>query len=149
MFRIRIVSACALVGVLISLTGCAPRRDDLVELGVMRLATVPEKRGHYRDIHVYQVDNAIRVTGYVRRSTRSAHVHVAVQDPAGRTIEEVKAPVRRVPRSSRVRHARFDAMLPVPASGVTVVRIRHHVGQCKDSGLSGPGAGADLKGSVP
>lgn len=115
------------------ITGCAPGRVDLFDSGVLRLEKVPDKRGHYRDIHVYPVVDGIQVTGYVRRSTQPAHVHVEVQDSAGKTIERARAEVRRILRSSRARHARFEVLLPVPLSDGIVVRIRHHVGRCDDT----------------
>lgn len=128
------------IGILVSvagaafIAGCAPGRVDLFDSGALRLQKVPEIRGHYRDIHAYRTDAGISVVGYVRRSSRPAHVHVRIDNATGQTLAETKASVRRVPRSARrVRHARFEAILPVPASDGTVVRIRHHVGRCVDT----------------
>lgn len=128
-----VVLGVAVWSVSLCLTGCAQRNDELIDTGVVQLAPDPDKRGYYRDIHAYLVGDGMQVTGYVRRSIQPAYVHVEVQDSAGRTIISSRVEVRRVPRSSRVRHARFETFLSVPASGVTVVRIRHHVGRCDET----------------
>lgn len=115
------------------ISGCAPGRVDLFDSGVVRLEKVPDKRGYYRDIHAYSNGDGMQVVGHVRRSIQPAHMHVEVQDSAGKTIERARAEVRPILRSSRARHARFEAFLPVPASDSSVVRIRHHVGQCNEA----------------
>lgn len=115
------------------ITGCAPGRVDLFDSGVVRLEKVPDKRGYYRDIHAYSNGDGMQVVGHVRRSIQPAHMNVEVQDSAGKTIERARAEVRRILRSSRARHVRFEILLPVPLSDGIVVRIRHHVGRCDDT----------------
>lgn len=143
------------IGILVSVagaasnTGCAPGRVDLFDSGALRLERVPDKRGHYRDIHAYRTDDGISVIGYVRRSSLPAHVHVQFQNSAGQTLASTKVNVRRVLRSSRVRHAWFEAAISTETPDGSVVQVQHHVGQCEGSGLSDPAAGADLKGKVP
>lgn len=147
----QIIADCFVsITVAMTMGGCASGRVDLFDSGALRLEKVPDKRGQYRDVHAYQADDGILVVGYVRRSSQSAHVHVRVVDAAGKTVAETKASVSRVPRSARrVRFARFEAFLPVPASDGSIVRIRHHVGRCEDSGSSDSVAGADPKAKLP
>lgn len=106
--------------------GCTSKRVDLIERGVVRLERVPTARGYYRDVCAYESENAIRVTGYVRRFLDPGHVHVQLVDSDGTVVVEERAPVNRPLRSSRVRHTRFEARLAVPPSTPTTIRVMHH-----------------------
>ncbi|OWY71994.1 hypothetical protein B7486_10125 [cyanobacterium TDX16] len=127
---------CALFSSLTAATliaGCATGRVDLFDSGVLRLEKTPDKRGHYRDVHAYRTDEGILVIGYVRSSNRPAHVHILVEDSEGQAIVCTTTSVRRVPRSSRVRHARFEAVIPLTSTDGFVISVRHHIGRCEES----------------
>lgn len=121
------VTACSL-----QLFGCV-HHADLIASGALRLDKIPERRGHFRDIHADVEDNAIRIIGYVRRSTTPGHVHVSIEDVDGKTLVNTRAEVTRVPRSARrVRHARFEALIAESPPIGSTVRIRHHIGDCDE-----------------
>lgn len=129
---IRVIGILVSVACAAFMTGCASGRVDLFDAGVLRLEEVPDKRGQYRDVHAYQTDIGVMVVGYLRRSTLPAHVHVLVETAERQTIASRSTSVRRVPRSSRIRQARFETVIPIAFTDGLVVSVRHHVGQCEE-----------------
>lgn len=113
--------------------GCV-HRSDLFESGALGLEKAPERSGHYRDVHAHVEDHAIRIVGLVLRSTSPAHVHVTVEDLNGKPLLNTRAEVMRVLQSARrVNYARFETLIPGTLPIGSIVRIRHHIGDCDES----------------
>lgn len=111
------------------LTGCQPRRIDLLETGALRLERSPEKRGYYRDIHVYNDETTLFITGYVKRFLEPGRIEIEVFGSDGELLAETKVDVHRPMRSSSVRYARFEAQLTVQSEKASTVRITHYPSQ--------------------
>ncbi len=109
----------------VSVVGCAPKRGDLASDGILALERVPEKRGYWRDIHVFQDGEELVVTGYVRRFLEPGKLQIAILTANGERIAERSQAVRRLFRSSRVRHTRFEARFQVSPSVGSVIRLVH------------------------
>ena len=113
--------------------GCV-HRCSLFDSGALDLKTVPERSGHYRDVHAHVEDHALRIAGFVLRSTSPAHVHVTVEDLDGMLLLNTRAEVKQILKSARrVRHARFEALILGSLPIGSTVRIRHHIGDCDES----------------
>lgn len=110
---------------LVSSFGCTLKRPDLVSNGMLTLERVPEKRGYWRDFHVVQDGEELVVTGYVRRFLVPGELQVTILAADGQPIAEKTQAVRRLNRSSRVRHARFETRFRVSPPAGSVVRLRH------------------------
>ncbi|GJM24696.1 MAG: hypothetical protein DHS20C16_11110 [Phycisphaerae bacterium] len=95
--------------------------------GALALQRDPGERGYFRDIFVDGQDDGIVVTGFVRRSVPAGHVHVELLGPDEGTLGEAWAEVHRPLASSRVRYARFEALVKVPADAIATIRIKHHL----------------------
>lgn len=105
--------------------GCTLKRADLVSNGILVLDRVPEKRGYWRDIHVFEDGEELVVTGYVRRFLEPGELQVTVLTANGQPIAEKRQAVRRLRRSSRVRHARFETRFRAVLPAGSVVRLMH------------------------
>lgn len=122
-----VVSALLFVGTL-ALCGCAIGKNDLIARGDVSVEFEPARKGYYRDIHAQADDGGLRVTGYVRRLLDPGSLTVQVLTPAREFVAEEHISVQRPPRSSRVRHARFEVRLAVVPQRGSVMRLVHRPG---------------------
>lgn len=110
---------------LMLLVGCASPRNDPIANGSILVEKQPNTAGYYRDIRADHREGVLHVSGYVRRSYPPGEITVQLLTHDGSLITEASAPVRRVPRSSRVRHAHFETRLVAPPPQSAVVRLTH------------------------
>ncbi len=135
--RKSMVLLAAICLTLVGGSGCALKRADLISDGTLALERVPEKRGYWRDIHVSQEGEELVVIGYVRRSFKPGELQVTIFSANGQPIAEKRQAVRRLRRSSRVRHARFETRFRVSPPTRAVVRLMHLRGRNGPVRISG------------
>lgn len=111
----------------LALAGCHAGRVDLVRSGALALQRDPGGRGYFRDIFVDGRDDGIVVTGFVRRLLPHSHVHAEALWPDENPLGEARADVYRPLASPRVRHARLEALVKIPANAIATIRIKHHL----------------------
>lgn len=121
-------SVCRFAGVLagaLLLAGCASNTSDLIARGDLSVELEPVRKGFYRDIQAYADDGGLRVTGHVRRLLDPGSLDVQVLTLARELVAQARLDVRRPPRSSRVRHTRFEVRLPLVPGRGSVLRLIH------------------------
>lgn len=135
--KIKVIGVIATVAICsLMMGGCASKRVNLVDKGLISVEQVPSKKNYYiSSSHVYRDANDLIVSGKVRRRFNNGlysrgHVDIAIFSPYGEILERISA--YHTPKIIKRRHraggrkASFKVRIPdVPPQG-SVVRIAYH-----------------------
>jgi hypothetical protein len=115
----------------IILSGCASNRVNLVDSGKVLIERVDSENICISRTNVYQDGDQLEITGAVkrRRSTifDGGHVHIAIINPQGEVLEEVRTSYSpRIIRRKGRRESYFSVRLPIKPPEGSVVRVIYH-----------------------
>ena len=119
--------ACAL-----AMSGCAPKRLDLIQQGTVTVEKILSEDGEVGDVNVHQHNGTMEIEVTVRptervRSFVAGAIEVEVKDPQGATFNVVqkRAIKQNMQQFGTLQHAHFWVLFPYQPGPGTLIRVTH------------------------